>query len=265
MTILEASAVAKTFGGVRALDGVDFQASSGEIVGIIGPNGSGKTTLVNTCTGVFRPTAGTVSVDGHPITRRGPSRMTIVARRGITRTFQDPVVFEGLTVVENVMVGAESAMPCNPLLSLLGLPGGPGADRAARALAAECIAMVGLGQLANRQATTLSPGFQHFLEIARALATQPRIIFLDEPAAGLNDSETDQLAHLLGVIAARGIGIVVIEHNVPFVLNVCERVVVLNFGQLIAEGTPQTVVKDPRVLDAYLGTSGRTGIGIAHN
>lgn len=265
MTLLEVAAATKVFGGVRALDEVDFSIPEGEVVGIIGPNGSGKTTLVNTCTGVFAPTTGQLRIDGAVIGRKGPSRMTAISRRGVSRTFQRPVVFDGLSVLENVMVGAEASVRCNPLLSLLGLPSGRRADRAARALAEECVELVGLSHLANRAATTLSPGLQHFLEIARALATQPKIVFLDEPAAGLNESETEQLAFVLEAIGARGTGAAVIEHNVPFVLKVCQRVVVLNFGKLIAEGAPEEVAKDPQVLDAYLGTSGRSGIGIARN
>ncbi|WP_310961281.1 ABC transporter ATP-binding protein [Nocardioides terrisoli] len=265
MTLLRVDNVTKMFGGVRALHEVSFEAGAGEIVGIIGPNGSGKTTLVNTCTGVFSPTSGTLSVGGEPVTRRAPARMTELSKRGITRTFQHPVVFDGLTVLENVLVGAESTLRADGVFSLVGLPGGRRAHRRARELAEACVEEVGLEQFMHRQGNLLSPGLQHFLEIARALATQPRLVFLDEPAAGLNERETDQLSAVLRAVAARGVGLAVIEHDVRFVLDLSARVVVLNFGQLIAEGLPDTIASDRLVLDAYLGTSGRSGIGIAED
>jgi branched-chain amino acid transport system permease protein len=227
-----------TFSGLRALRGVDLDLRRGEIVGLIGPNGSGKTTLLNVVSGVITPTAGRVEVDGRDVTRWPAHR---VAALGIARTFQNIRLFDHLSVLENVEVGA-ALHPERP--------GGAALRRAARGVLAE----TGLGHLADRAARTLPYGLRRRLEIARALATRPAFLMLDEPAAGANEAESDELRSLIAELRrSHGLGLLVVEHDLRLIMRIADRIVVLNEGARIAEGSAPEVSADPAVREAYLG------------
>jgi ABC-type branched-subunit amino acid transport system ATPase component len=239
---LEAESVGKRFGGVEALKGVSVALSEGEIVGLIGPNGSGKTTLLNCLSGVFRPTAGSVLVDRKPL-RGGAHR---VARRGVVRTFQNIRLFGRLTALQNVEAGALGA--------------GRVARRRSRSYGERVLAELGIAPLADRYVETLSYGDQRRVEIARALAARPRFLLLDEPAAGMNDAESDELAGSIERIRAdHGCGVLVVEHDLRLIMRVCERIVVLNEGDVISRGRPEEVRADPAVVAAYIGTEAPSG------
>ncbi len=232
------SNLVKDFAGLRAVDGVSLTVRPGEIVGVIGPNGSGKTTLVNVVTGLLKPTAGRTVVDGVDITAWPPHR---IARQGISRTFQTVKLFRELTVLENVEVAAVG----------MGL-----GRRRARRRALGALADLGVEALAELPAGALPFGHERRVEIARALAMTPRYLLLDEPAAGLNELESDDLLRLLGALPARhGCGMLVIEHDLRLVMRLCGRLHVLNHGRTIGEGTPQEVCQDPQVVSAYLGSA----------
>jgi branched-chain amino acid transport system permease protein len=233
--LLAASAVEKTFGGLQALKGVSLRMEVGEIVGLIGPNGSGKTTLVNVIGGIYPAEGGSVTVDGVDVSGWSPHR---IAQRRVARTFQNIRLFPNLTVVENV-----------ELAGLIAPPGRP-----ACAVARERLREVGLEGEATRRAATLPYGAQRRVEIARALACEPRYLMLDEPAAGMNEAESDELLHTIKDLRDRyGFGILVIDHDLRLIMRLCERVVVLNDGTVISEGDPHNVQNDPRVAEAYLG------------
>ena len=234
--VLEAVDVSKHFGGVHALRNVSLRLGEGDVVGLIGPNGSGKTTFLNCLSGVFPPTTGRVALDGHPIPRRGHT----VARRGVVRTFQNIRLFGWLTALQNVEVGALGA--------------GRVRRQSSRRYALESLAELGIANLADRYAGTLSYGDQRRLEIARALAASPRFLLLDEPAAGMNEGESSELGHAIETIRReRGCGVLVVEHDLRLIMRICDSVVVLNEGTLIAEGAPQDVRSDPAVVAAYIG------------
>jgi ABC-type branched-subunit amino acid transport system ATPase component len=235
--VLEAVDVSKRFGGVHALRDVSLRLAEGEVVGLIGPNGSGKTTFLNCLSGVFPPTAGRIALDGRPIPRRGHA----VARRGVVRTFQNIRLFGWLTALQNVEVGAL------------------GAGRVRRGSsgrqALQTLAQLGIDRLADRYAGTLSYGDQRRLEIARALAAHPRFLLLDEPAAGMNEGESTELgAAVKAIRKERGCGVLVVEHDLRLILRICDRVIVLNEGEVIASGSPADVRTDPAVVAAYIGT-----------
>jgi ABC-type branched-subunit amino acid transport system ATPase component len=235
--VLEAVDVSKRFGGVHALRNVSLRLREGDVVGLIGPNGSGKTTFLNCLSGVFPPTTGRVALDGRPIPRRGHA----VARSGVVRTFQNIRLFGWLTALQNVEVGAL------------------GAGRARRGSshrhALETLAQLGIDGLAARYAGTLSYGDQRRLEIARALAAQPRFLLLDEPAAGMNEGESAGLGTAVQAIRKeRGCGVLVVEHDLRLIMRICDHVVVLNEGEVIASGSPGDVRTDPAVVAAYIGT-----------
>jgi ABC-type branched-subunit amino acid transport system ATPase component len=231
---LEAACMTKSFAGVKAVESVGLRVMRGEIVGVIGPNGSGKTTLVNLITGVVRPDAGVVRCAGEEWQWLPAEK---VARLGVGRTFQNIRLFRALSVFDNVATGAAVR-----------------SGRAWRARTRELLLRLGLEPYADRRAQTLSYGLQRRTEIARALAAQPKYLFLDEPAAGLNDTESAELGELLVEMRTEyGCGIVLIEHDVPLVLRVCDRIVALNEGRVIADGEPDAVRNDPEVKRAYLG------------
>jgi branched-chain amino acid transport system permease protein len=235
--VLEAVEVGKRFGGVHALRNVSLRLREGDVVGLIGPNGSGKTTFLNCLSGVFPPTTGRVALDGRPIPRRGHA----VARRGVVRTFQNIRLFGWLTALQNVEVGALGA----------GRARRSSSDRHAR----ETLAKLGIDRLADRYAGTLSYGDQRRLEIARALAAEPRFLLLDEPAAGMNEAESAELGGAVQAIRKEhGCGVLVVEHDLRLIMRICDHVVVLNEGEVIASGSPGEVRSDPAVVAAYIGT-----------
>lgn len=245
------SGLSKEYGGVHAVQGVDLELRSGEILGLIGPNGAGKTTLVNMISGLVPPSAGKATVLGTEVGRVPVHR---VAQAGVSRTFQHSKLFNRLSALENVLVGCH--VVCRPtfLRRLLWLPSARRDERRALQHAARCLDRVGLSDLATSRAAALSYGDQRRLEIARALASDPSLLILDEPAAGMNHVEAQRLSELIGDLARGGLTILLIEHNVGMVLGTCSRIVVLNFGQVIASGSPEDIAADPAVVEAYLGS-----------
>jgi ABC-type branched-subunit amino acid transport system ATPase component len=250
--ILEALGINMQFGGLVALDHVDIRVELGAIHAIIGPNGAGKTTLVNVCTGVLRPSSGRVIISDRDVTSKLPNE---ISHAGVGRTFQTLQLFPDATVLENVMVGAGTRDRRGLLQTLMGTPGARESASRARAAAFRWLEFVRLQERAFDRAGTLPYGNQRLLDMARALATRPRILFLDEPGAGLNDEELEELGGLLDKIRDAGIAIVLIEHNMSFVMAKADRISVLNFGKRIAEGTPEEVSRDPDVVEAYLGVA----------
>ena len=239
--ILEVRGLSKRFGGLTAVSALDFEVREGEILGMIGPNGAGKSTTFNLIAGTYPATSGEVFFNRESILGMPPHR---IARRGVLRTFQHNRPFEGMSVLDNVLVGAHRLFTKNSRQE----------EAERRIRAEELIEFVGLGGKASADVGTLSFGQGRLLEIARALAGEPRLILFDEPAAGLAPAELDRLAEIIRGIAARGIAVLLIEHDMHFLLPLAQRVVVLNFGAKIADGLPDEIRRNPAVMDAYLGS-----------
>ena len=248
--VLVAEDVTMRFGGLVAVDSVNFTVNAGEIMGLIGPNGAGKTTFFNCLTGLYIPTSGRVVFNGAVL----PPKPGKVVRAGVARTFQNIRLFANMTALENVMVGRYCRTSAGPLTSILRGPKFRREEAETRARAQELLDFVGLGPTTDNLARNLSYGDQRRLEIARALATDPKLLLLDEPTAGMNPLETRQAEELVFKIRAQGLAVVVIEHDMRFIFNLCDRVLCLVQGKTLIEGTPQEVQSDPRVIEAYIGT-----------
>jgi branched-chain amino acid transport system ATP-binding protein len=251
MAILEARNLSKQFGGLKAVDSVSVEVPEGGIFGIIGPNGAGKTTFFNLITATLRRTSGDVLFDGKPITDLSVER---VARLGIARTFQNIKLFRALNVLENVKAGFYIRTGTGFFDAIFHTPRYGADEKLAEKQGRELLASVGLAGRAEMLAGNLSYGLQRRLEIARALALSPKLLLLDEPAAGMNPSETEELMEFVKELHHRGVTIVVIEHDMKFIMNLCDRIVVINSGQKLAEGTPAEITANPLVVEAYLGT-----------
>jgi branched-chain amino acid transport system ATP-binding protein len=252
MTLMRVEGLTKEFGGVRAIEDLDFSIPAGGAFSIIGPNGAGKTTLLNLLTGIYVPTRGRVLMDGADLTGCAAHEY---AAHGIARTFQNLQPFFNMSALENVMVGRYLRERCGLAAALLRLPALARAERAARAEAAEWMSYVGLADQVNARADAMPYGSLKRLEIARALAARPRLLLLDEPAAGLNPTETREIEALISKLAGAGITVVLVEHNMRLVMGVSEHILVLDYGRRLAEGTAHEVRSDPRVIEAYLGRS----------
>jgi branched-chain amino acid transport system ATP-binding protein len=248
--ILVAEDVTMRFGGLVAVDSVDLRVNEGEIMGLIGPNGAGKTTFFNCLTGLYLPTSGRVVFNGAVL----PPKPRKVVIAGMARTFQNIRLFANMTAVENVMVGRYCRTNTGPLTSILRGPKFHRDEKATAARAHELLDFVGLGSTADSLARHLAYGDQRRLEIARALATNPKLLMLDEPTAGMNPQETRQAEELIFKIRDQGLAVVVIEHDMRFIFNLCDRVLCLVQGRALIEGTPSEVQSDPRVIEAYIGT-----------
>ena len=251
MSLLEVKNLSVFFGGVKAVQDVSFQAEEGEFLGLIGPNGAGKTTVFNAVTGVVKPTSGQIIFDGRSI---GGVRPDKIAHLGIARTFQNIRIYPKLTAKENVLIGVASIPQYDTVSALLRLPHVRKREKEANALCEQYLDQIGLLEYKDTQAGSLPYGIQRKLEIARALATTPKLLFLDEPAAGMNTAESAELVGFLrNIHEMTGITIILIEHHLDVVMNVCSRINVLNLGSLLFAGTPEEVQTSPEVIKAYIG------------
>src|SRR6476661_10581879 len=248
--VLQAKGVVMRFGGLTAVNDVDLIVREGEIVGLIGPNGAGKTTFFNCLTGMYLPTTGQVVFDGAVL----PPKPRKVVRAGMARTFQNIRLFGNMTALENVMVGRYCRTTAGPFTSIIRGPKFRREEASVRARAQELLDFVGLASTTEVLARNMPYGDQRRLEIARALATDPKLVLLDEPTAGMNPQETRQAEELIFKIRDLGLAVVVIEHDMRFIFNLCDRVLCLVQGRTLIEGTPEEVQSDPRVIEAYIGT-----------
>lgn len=260
MNILEVDGLSVVFGGVRAIDGVSLSVPESSVFSIIGPNGAGKTTLFNTISGIYRPAEGQIRLAGQAVTGLEPDQL---ARYGISRTFQNLQIFFRLTVLENVMVGRNRHETTNIISDLLRLPSVLRQNRATREAARAMLARVGLADEADKPAGSLPYGAMKRLEIARALATEPRLLLLDEPAAGCNPVETEELEGIIRSIVRDGVTVALVEHDMRLVMSVSDRIHVLANGQSLVEGCAVEVRSHPAVLEAYLGVRNARALAIA--
>lgn len=253
MNILEVKTLTKTFGGLKATSNIDMNIEKNSITAVIGPNGAGKTTFFNMITGVYKPTSGSILLKGKSLVGLKPDA---VAREGISRTFQNIRLFNELPVLENVMVGMHHHLKLNFLSMLFHLPKAIHVEEAAEKEAYRLLTYMGLADLLNEHAGNLSYGAQRKLEIARAIATKPKLLLLDEPAAGMNPKETKELTNLIHMIREElDLTIILIEHDMKLVMEISDYIFVLDHGEKIAEGKPDEIRKNPRVIEAYLGKS----------
>lgn len=251
--MLETRNLGISFGGLRAVDNVNLKIKKGELYGLIGPNGAGKTTIFNLLTGVYKPTDGTVLLDGEDLTGKSQENIN---HKGIARTFQNIRLFNNMSVIRNVMVGLHNQpeFNCNPFVSMFRLPGHFKSERKMRERAKELLRIFDLEQERNNLACNLPYGKQRKLEIARALATNPKLLLLDEPAAGMNPNETAELMQMIQFVRKEfDMTVLLIEHDMKLVSGICEEVTVLNFGTTLAQGETNAVLNDPKVVTAYLG------------
>ncbi len=241
-----------SFGGLAALSGLGFEVAEREIFALIGPNGAGKSTVFNVATGLYRPSSGRVQFLGEDLLALGPHE---IARRGVARTFQNTEVFRALTALDNVLIGRHAHLRAGALRGALGLASVRREEAAARDVARALLERLGLAEVAGVEAGSLPLGFQKRLELARALASEPRLLLLDEPAGGLNPTETQSLMEVIVRLRdENGLTILVVEHDMELVMGISDRVAVLNYGRKIAEGKPHQIVADPAVIEAYLGS-----------
>lgn len=248
--ILETQNIGIQFGGLKAVNNVNFTAGEGEITALIGPNGAGKTTLFNLIAGFYAPTSGKVFFKGEDITSLKPFQRT---RIGLARTFQNINLFKDMSVIDNALVGQHCRMTYDPITAMLSLPKKHKEEKMSRKEVMEMLDFMGLADVAEAKAGSLSYGKQKNLEIARAMATKPELLLLDEPASGLNTQELDQLSQRVLAMRDRGITVVLIEHKMDVVMSISHKIMVLNFGETIAFGSPEEVSADPHVIEAYLG------------
>ncbi|TQR11639.1 ABC transporter ATP-binding protein [Psychrobacillus soli] len=248
--VLELKNITKNFGGISALTDVSFQINEGEIFGLIGPNGAGKTTLFNVITNMFPPTSGEIKFLGDKISGLKPHKIT---DKGICRTFQNIRLFSQMSVLENVLVGSHCRSKSGVINSVLRTKAQRKEETNSLEAASELLELVGLSMFQDTIAENLAYGQQRRLEIARALASNPKLLLLDEPAAGMNETETESLFDLIKKVQKRGVTVLLIEHDMPFVMKLCDRITVLNFGKKLAEGTPAEIQSNQEVIEAYLG------------
>jgi len=257
MALLDIQNLTKTFGGLRAIGGVSFSVEKGQIVSIIGPNGAGKTTFFNTLTGIYKPNEGSIKFNGRSLVGLRPDQ---IAARGISRTFQNIRLFQEMTVLENILTGMHVHMKQSAIETLFRLPGFKREEREAEQKSLQLMEYVGLRGVANDLAKNLPYGQQRRLEIARALAAEPQLLLLDEPAAGMNPQETEDITRLFRRIRdEKGITILLIEHDMRVVMNISENICVMDYGEKIAEGTPAEIRSNTRVIEAYLGRGAVAG------